>query len=141
MSQETDLSKKDAIEMISQLHKEGVLYIKRYESGHSSYKVKKDSDELNKSNRGKNVEGESKLCDIELELECGEEDAETGPVSENCTAVKDLVIDECSDDGNALQDSFIEFLDCIHSPEQATPKHSGDIPVLDSTVPINFYHG
>ena len=43
-SQETGLSKEDAVEMITQMHKEGVLYIKRCEAV--------------KSSKGKNVEGE-----------------------------------------------------------------------------------
>ena len=141
VSHETGLSKEDAVEMISQLHKEGILYIKRYESGPASYKVKKDSEEFNKANKGKNVEGESKVCDTEPELDCGEEEAEAGQVFENCTGAKDLIIDEYSDDGNISQASFIAFLDCVRSPEQAIPKHSGDNPILDSTTPINLCHG
>ena len=45
--QETGLSKKDAFEIISQLHKEGVLNIKMHEVGPVSYKINKDYNGLN----------------------------------------------------------------------------------------------
>ena len=56
VSQETGLSKEDAVEMITQMHKEGVLYIKSYEAGPASYKVNKHKKGLVKSSKGRNLE-------------------------------------------------------------------------------------
>ena len=53
VSQETGLCKEDAVEMITQMHKEGVLYIQSYEAGPASYKVNKDKTGLVKSSKGK----------------------------------------------------------------------------------------
>ena len=96
---------------------------------------------MNKYRKGKNLESESKADDTELKPECGGEDAENGQVSENCIGVKDLAVKDCRDDGDSLQDSFLEFLDGIRTPEQASPKHSYEFPVFDSTTPFNLCHG
>ena len=77
---------------------------------------------------------------MELVLDYGENDAETVKAYENCTGVKDLVIDECSDDGY-MQDFFLAFLDCVRTAEKASPKHSGEHPTLDFIAPINLCHG
>ena len=77
---------------------------------------------------------------MKLDLDYGENEAETVKEYENCTWVKDLVIDEYSDDGER-QDFFLAFLDCVRTPEQASPKHSGEPPTLDFTAPINLCHG
>ena len=77
---------------------------------------------------------------MELVLDYGENDAQTVKAYENCTGVKDHVIDECSDDGD-MQDSFLAFPDCVRTPEKASPKHTGEPPTLDFTAPINLCLG
>ena len=153
VNENSGLSKHNAVDILSRMHKDGLLKLKWYDDGPASYKINKSNKETNKSCEENEVPAEAKDGENEQEYEqsilTSNEDAENELVSEDCESSQGDIIGNIdlesvegeTVDKSTLQDSFLVFLDCVPTPEKISTSGWPDFSTFDKKPPNNACHG
>ena len=152
-NENSGLRKHDAVDILSRMHKDGLLKLKRYDDGPASHKINKSNKETYKSCEENIVHAKAKDGENEQEYEqsisTSNEDAENELDSEDCESSEGDIsgnIDLESVEGETvdkptLQDSFLEFLDSVPTPEKISTNGWPDFSTFDKKPPNNACHG
>ena len=149
VNKNSGLSKHDAVEILSRMHKDGLLKLNQYDDGPASYKINKNVKETNKSCEGNKVQGEAKEGENEREYEQSistseedtenelePEDYESSEGDDELERVEGEIVDKPT-----LQDSFLEFLDGVRTPEKISTNGCPEFSTFDRKTPNNECHG
>ena len=149
VNENSGLSKHDTVETLSRMHKDGLLKLKQYDDGPASYKINKSCKETNKSCEGNKVQGEAK--EGENEREYGQSISTSDEDTENELESEDYEISEGDDelesvegeivDKPTLQDSFLEFLDGVRTPEKISTNGCPEFSTFDRKTPNDECNG
>ena len=149
VNENSGLSKHDAVETLSRMHKDGLLKLKQYDDGPASYKINKSCKETNKSCEGNKVQGEAKegenergneqsisKSDEDTENELESEDYEISEGDDELESVEGEIVDKPT-----LQDSFLEFLDGVRTPEKISTNGCPEFSIFDRKTPNDECNG